>query len=319
MKSSALIAIILLGGGIFLRQTLHGESSSVQPPAPIDSIQRAIPDAYSVPLSHLHYLNVFDTVYVLGNAYLMISLEDQLVSLYLRDGDTIVYKVSTGSRWVPDGMETPTGLYSVQNKTPRAISRQYDNTPMLHWIGFNYNIGFHGLETNGYYNHLGKRPSSHGCVRMGRKDIKAMYKHIRRGTPVMVYKQRPARTLAFADPERFDTTRNVRLGSRTRELEQFLESRLNRLYNGKVFVSPMPAAYLDGHTQLRPGGYKLGDAALVPTQHARPLTYSGQWTYSVVDRFNYLRPDTSVVVPNDNQDNPAPERTSPAPNDTTAA
>ncbi len=259
--------------------------------------------AHSIPDYHLHYLNVFDTIWVLGDVFIEISLKDQLLSVHRREADSVTsYKVSSGNKYVEDGMETPDGLYSVQSKSPLAISRQYDDAKMFHWIGFNYNIGCHGLEGRGYYRYLGKRPSSHGCIRMAREDIKEMYPQVAYGTPVIVYKEEPARKLFFADPATFDTSRSVRMVSRRKKntaVRHLLARRLERLYSGRLFVEELPQVYFDGQTQLRPGGYDVGQAELIPSGHERPMTFAALLNYSVVDRFDYLQPHTDHFVPAD--------------------
>ena len=216
---------------------------------------------------HSDYMPVQDTIWVLGNAFLMVDLEGQHMHLHQRGVDTLIsIPISSGNPRIHDGMETPTGIYSVQSKSPLAISRQYDNAKMFHWIGFNYNIGAHGLEGSGYYRHLGTRPSSHGCLRVGREDIERLFPLVRHGTPVMVHRSRPARAFAFVDSAAFHAGAAVRLESRSKPMTKYMQQRLERLYSGRTQIDYMPEVYLDGETQLRPGGYPVGSLDSVAIQ-----------------------------------------------------
>jgi hypothetical protein len=221
---------------------------------------------------HLEFCRIRDTIYLLNDRYIEISLQRQTAILHYRNGDSLVIPISSGNPAVKEAISTPTGIFSVQNKSPEAISRQFGNTKMLWWIGFNYNVGMHGLEINSYYRHLGKRPSSHGCVRTGREDIETLYKLVDVGTPVIVYDSTaPARIFAFADTVTFDTTKAIHLSSRTKHLSAMMKQRLQALYGGRLFTEQPFALYMNGTTPLRPGGYESGLAELVITTQQKPL------------------------------------------------
>lgn len=141
-----------------------------------------------------------DTIFVMGNSYVEISLKEQLCRLYARDTTkNKTYKISSGTTSLPEGLETPTGLYCVQTKTPLGISRQFNNAELHHWVGFNVNFGIHGLKGEAYYRHLGVRPSSNGCVRISKADAEDLYRKVKLGTPLLVYKEEPAIKLSFID------------------------------------------------------------------------------------------------------------------------
>jgi hypothetical protein len=245
---------------------------------------------------HLEFCRIRDTIYVMGDRYIEVSLPRQTAILRWRNGDSLVIPISSGNPNTKDGkgIATKTGVFSVQNKAREAISRQFDNTKMLWWIGFNYNIGFHGLVQNGYYRYLGKTPSSHGCVRTGREDVERLYKLVDLGTPVMVYDSTPARVFAFADSATFDTTTALKLGSRTKTLGKLLDERLELLYTGRLYERQPFPVYMDGSTQLRPGGYSTGDSSRILKPQAKPviLTVTGgaRLQSAVQDRVaKYLR------------------------------
>ncbi len=222
-------------------------------------------------LPHLEFVRVRDTVYVLGDRFVEVSLQTQRLTVRFRNGDTLSLPISSGNPDVKDGMATSTGIFSVQNKTLVALSKQFGNTKMLWWIGFNYNTGFHGLERDSYYRYLGKRPSSHGCLRMAREDVERLYKVMDVGVPVMVYDAAPSRVLAFADSTTFDTQTALRLASRGKILGKIMSKRLDFLHRGQLYVRQPFAVYLDGKTSLRPGGYEIGDEALLTVSQQKPV------------------------------------------------
>jgi L,D-transpeptidase catalytic domain len=235
--------------------------------------------------NYLEFARICDTVYVLGNRFIEVNLKTQHLTLRYRNGDSLVIPISTGNIKITDAISTPTGIFSIQNKTPEALSRQFDNTKMLWWIGFNYNVGFHGLEKDSYYRYLGVRPSSHGCVRTGREDVEKLYKLVDIGDPVMVYDTLPARILAFADTITFDTNKALRLISRTKQLGKLMNERLQMLYNGKRLAEQHFSVYIPLTQQLRPGGYQVGCRDSVVNPQAHPTTIAAGFVPSASDAF----------------------------------
>ncbi len=202
---------------------------------------------------------VKDTIYVLGDEYIEICLQSQKAKLVTRQGETFEYKISSGNPFISKGMETTTGIFTIQSKSPKAISKQFENAELFWWIGFNGNIGFHGLAGNGYYNHLGTRPSSHGCVRISREDGKDLYDRVKIGTPVLVYKNEPARILAFAEWDYFVKTSPAILITDDNQLSKLLNKRLENLYAGKAHTGNRYKLFIDGATKLRAVKIKEGD------------------------------------------------------------
>ena len=143
--------------------------------------------------AYYEYLPLRDTVYILSDKYILVSLKHQNATMYFRNDSSFTFKISSGNGNLNKGIFTPTGIYTVQSRSTVAISKQFENCELYNWVGFNGNIGFHGLKGNGYYWNLGVRASSHGCVRMSREDGEILYKKAKIGTPVMVYDDEPAR------------------------------------------------------------------------------------------------------------------------------
>ncbi|MCX6809954.1 MAG: L,D-transpeptidase family protein [Candidatus Berkelbacteria bacterium] len=120
--------------------------------------------------------------------YIEVNLSEQ--TLYLFDGSTPqgTFKVSTG-KW---SMPTPEGEYSINNKDPRAYSREY-NLYMPYWMSFiGSQYGIHELPewpdgTKEGEGHLGT-PVSHGCIRLGRGAAEQVYNWADIGTTVFIHR-----------------------------------------------------------------------------------------------------------------------------------
>jgi hypothetical protein len=199
-----------------------------------------------------------DTIYVLGDSYIELPLNEQYAYVFRRNKPTLRLPVSSGNDKLHKGIKTRTGLFTVQSKLRKAISKQFNNAELINWVGFNYNIGFHGLSSSGYYSYLGKKPSSHGCVRISREDGDSLYVSVKVGTPVMVYEEEPARVFRFIDSVELSQRSYFTLGERGEMQKYILDSRLAALQSGITDYLEDLAIVMDGITQLRPGSYDIG-------------------------------------------------------------
>jgi len=181
------------------------------------------------------FLPFKDTFYYLGNQYIEINLGKQIAMLFSRDGTVDTVKISSGNKFLSKGIETPTGLYAVQNKAPIQISRQFENAEMLNWIGFNGNIGFHGLKKTGYYASLGRRPSSHGCVRMANEDGARWYQIVNIGIPVLVYRKEPIVIIKFASYSEVDYNKDLVIQKGNPSINRILNARIKDISKGKYY------------------------------------------------------------------------------------
>lgn len=177
------------------------------------------------------YLPRKDTVFISGDEYIAICLKSQITTLVRRNDSDLVFPVSSGTDNIHKGIKTTTGIFTVQSKIRLGISRQFNNAELINWIGFNGNIGFHGLRGNGYYHYLGKRPSSHGCVRISRKDGDTLYGYVKVGTPVIVFEETPARIIAFYD-EKLQKNQHLKILADNPQEKNYLNNRLENLYSG---------------------------------------------------------------------------------------
>lgn len=254
------ITILLLSAAICMAFMIssNGVESSVASDFVIDS---TLPKCSAF----FCFLPVYDTVYVESDRYVEIDLEKQRAYLIKRDGVNDTFKISSGNPNVQKGIGTTPGIFTVQNKTPLAISKQFNNAEMFNWIGFNGNIGFHGLKGTGYYSTLGFRPSSHGCVRIGREDGERLYKLVRRGTPVLVHNGTPARIFAFLDT----TARKsnyLYLTGKFKWEKKYLDGRIKNIYSGNAINNMKTRLILDGQTILRGSNFQSGDFNKIPAR-----------------------------------------------------
>jgi L,D-transpeptidase YbiS len=131
--------------------------------------------------------------------------------LYLREGNRVVLDAlcSTGSgfvltdgkhRWVFD---TPIGKFSVQTKLTNPVWRKPDWAFVEEGLEIPTDpserfergaLGEYGLYLgNGYlihgtlYERLLGRSVTHGCIRVGRDDLRLLYRSVDVGTPVYIY------------------------------------------------------------------------------------------------------------------------------------
>lgn len=268
------ITLLIAAGLLALILNSADTDNSLKPVCEMDKLT-------SRPMIPLEFIPVKDTIYVLGDSYILISLKHQKAALFLRSGEKYIYPVSTGSDKIHKGIKTSEGIYTVQSKYTTAISRQFNNAKLHYWIGFNYNIGFHGLEGNSYYKYLGEKPSSHGCVRISREDGEELFNTITIGTPVMVFDKSPARIFTFIDNSRI-INNAVKLKIADKKTKSYMKKRLTNLYNGEAYLKNTRTVYLDGKTSLKPGGFAIGEAAKIPTRQLRPELNAG-FTISKAD------------------------------------
>jgi hypothetical protein len=112
----------------------------------------------------------------MGRQRVVISLSDQMAYLYR--GDTLVAATTISSG--RDNKPTPTGVFSILNKTPFYRSKKYDNAAMPFAQFFDpAGIALHA----GY---VGNSPNSHGCVHLPTAFAKKLYSVTEVGTPVYI-------------------------------------------------------------------------------------------------------------------------------------
>jgi hypothetical protein len=111
-----------------------------------------------------------------GPERVVISLSDQMAYVYRGDTLMAATTISTGR----DSKPTPSGIFSILNKTPMYRSKKYDNAPMPYAEFFEP----HGIALHAGY--VGDEPNSHGCVHLPAAFAKKLYSITDVGTPVYI-------------------------------------------------------------------------------------------------------------------------------------
>ncbi len=204
------------------------------------------------------YFYIRDTLYTLSNYIIEVYLPAQKIYVHSRDGKVLEFKCSTGNPRLEKGVSTPEGIFVIQNKARKIYSAQFDSTLMINWMGFNFNIGFHALQGNAYYKHLGRQVSSHGCIRISRETSEFFYSNIPIGTPVFIHSGKSARVIAFAQKnESYKIENKKSLKAKCEENLKLIYAGLYQLKHHKLIISEKNLSHF---------GIELGDENKIPPQ-----------------------------------------------------
>lgn len=111
-----------------------------------------------------------------GPQRVVVSLSDQMAYLYRGNILVAATTISSGR----DDKPTPTGVFSVLNKTPMYRSKKYDNAAMPYAQFFEP----HGIALHAGV--VGSEPNSHGCIHLPSAFAKKLYSVTDVGTPVLI-------------------------------------------------------------------------------------------------------------------------------------
>lgn len=206
---------------------------------------------------------LLDTVYTDRDCWLELIIDKQMVYQHMRNGKTNKYPVSTGNKFLDKGLETRPGLFAIFFKNEHHESSQFNNAAMYHFMPFNQGIGFHSINGTGYYQHLGVRPSSHGCIRMKHDDVKKLFADCPLGTIVLAHNSgKTARTVAFA-PKDYDASQQ---NYTPEEYKRMLAENLYNILNGKYYVSKREFFVIDPTVIPKQGVYVAYDRQIPKKQ-----------------------------------------------------
>ncbi|MBS1493818.1 MAG: L,D-transpeptidase [Bacteroidetes bacterium] len=208
---------------------------------------------------------LMDTVYTDKDNWLELKIHEQMVYVHWRNGKTDKYPVSTGNKFLDKGLESRPGLFAIFVKEEHHESSQFDNADMYHFMPFNQGIGFHSINGTAYYQHLGVRPSSHGCIRMKHEDVKKMFGDVELGTIVLAHRGKFARTVAFA-PKDYDVNQQAYT---PQEYKQMLAENLYNVLNGKYYVADRKYFVVDPKMIPKSGVY-IGYDREIPKKQEIP-------------------------------------------------
>jgi len=111
-----------------------------------------------------------------GPQRVVVSLSDQMAYLYRGDVLVAATTISSGR----DSKPTPTGVFSILNKTPMYRSKKYDNAAMP----FAQFFEPHGIALHAGF--VGDEPNSHGCIHLPGAFAKKLYSVTDIGTPIYI-------------------------------------------------------------------------------------------------------------------------------------
>ena len=218
------------------------------------------PGYYKInPLTLTDFKNIRDTIYTMKDHIVEVNLLTYMGRVRFRNGKIKECPISGGTKKILDGIETNEGLFVIQWKSRKQYSAQFDSTVLLYWMGFNNGIGFHALNSNGYYKYLGKRNVSHGCVRVSREDGRELYNILEKGTPILISKGNSAIEVAFGK------LREVYKYYPYPELRNKLSQNLNSLYDGKYLISKNYKLLID-EENVTATGLQIGNVDRIPTK-----------------------------------------------------
>lgn len=130
----------------------------------------------------------------------VVSLADHKLALVENGAVQRVYPVATGKRSTP----SPTGHYRIANRVTnptyyhdgKVVEPGPQNPVGTRWIGLSEKgYGIHGTNVP---SSIGKS-ASHGCLRMGRKDLEELFELVRPGDEVVILGERDEETAALFD------------------------------------------------------------------------------------------------------------------------
>ncbi|MBX7046139.1 MAG: L,D-transpeptidase [Ignavibacteria bacterium] len=217
---------------------------------------------------------LLDTVYTDKENWLELRIHEQMLYVHWRNGKIDKYPVSTGNKSLDKGLESRPGLFAIFVKEEHHESSQFDNADMYHFMPFNQGIGFHSINGTAYYQHLGVRPSSHGCIRMRHDHVKKLFGDVELGTIVLAHNGKYARTIGFA-PKEYDASAQE---FSPEEYKRMLAENLYNVLSGKYYVSGRKYFVIDPKIIPKQGVY-IGYDRTVPDKQEVPkpallITYS---------------------------------------------
>ena len=128
---------------------------------------------------------------------ILVSLVDRKLALIEDDQVVKIYSVAVGKESTP----SPTGTFKIVNRVTdptyyhkgQIVEPGPQNPVGTRWIGLSQKgYGIHGTNAP---RSIGKA-ASHGCIRMGRKDLEELFSMVRPGDVVEIHGERDSQTAA---------------------------------------------------------------------------------------------------------------------------
>jgi hypothetical protein len=133
---------------------------------------------------------------------LLVSIPDRKLAVIENGRVVKVYRVAVGTRRTP----SPHGRFKVVNRIPNptyyrsgvVIGPGRANPLGNRWMGLDVKgYGIHGTDVPSSIGHA----ASHGCIRMGRRDVEDLFSRVRVGDVVEIYRSPSPELAAIFHPE----------------------------------------------------------------------------------------------------------------------
>lgn len=123
----------------------------------------------------------------IGNSYVEIDLEQQMVFVYIKGELRIKTQTVTGN--VARGHGTSKGVYPLNYKERDAVLRGEDYaSPVKYWMPFNGNIGLHDADWRDKFGgNIYENSGSNGCINLPPQNAKTIFDLVYPGMPVIVH------------------------------------------------------------------------------------------------------------------------------------
>ena len=138
---------------------------------------------------------------------LVISIQDRKLAL-LADGKAVkVYSIAVGAPETP----SPIGQFKIINRLVKptyyhkglVIKPGRANPLGNRWMGLDLKgFGIHGTNEPRSIGHA----ASHGCIRMGKKDLEDLFRQVHVGDEVTIYSELPANLASVFEPRKANDT-----------------------------------------------------------------------------------------------------------------
>lgn len=158
--------------------------------------------AQSAPTAAMAKATVAAPVHPAVTRMIVVSLEDRRLAL-VEDGVVkAVYPVAVGKASTP----SPTGTFTIVDRVTnptyyhhgRVVPAGAENPVGNRWMGLS--VAGYGIHGTNDPRSVG-RAASHGCIRLGRRDLEQLFAQVRVGDTVEIVGERDAETLAlFSEP-----------------------------------------------------------------------------------------------------------------------
>lgn len=123
----------------------------------------------------------------IGNSYVEIDLENQMVYVYVKGVAKIITQTVTGN--IARGHDTPTGVYPLNYKETDAVLTGEDYaSPVQYWMPFNGNIGLHDADwRDSFGGDIYETNGSNGCINLPPDSAETIFDLVYPGMPVIVH------------------------------------------------------------------------------------------------------------------------------------